>query len=127
MDSLTEDSHVVIFDRNNREIEKLKVLPGPVWYIKRLSDRYFLAATASEIGIGVKDHYAHLMVSKNLIGWEDIHRFEHDKLPKRYFKFGVLGFADGQQSSKSFYIFGEALKGIDGKMARYRLLDSSKL
>jgi hypothetical protein len=33
----------------------------------------------------------------------------------RYFKFGVLAFADGPQSSKEFVLFGEALKGLDGR------------
>jgi len=117
MDSQLEDSYHIRMNRKTRKIEHLTKFPGPVWYIKRLTDGYYLAATAQEIGPGVKDQYAHLMVTKDLNTWEDIAQFKHDGFPKRYFKFGVIGFADGSQSSDQFYIFGEALKGLDGKSA----------
>ena len=57
------------------------------------------------------------MVSKDLETWDDIYQFHHDRLPKRYFKFGVLGFADGYQTSNEFYMFAEAISGLDGKIA----------
>ena len=102
-------------------MEKGCVFPGPVWYQKRLTDGYYVATTAREIGPGVHDRYAHLMVSKDLEHWEDVHRFEHDGLPQRYFKSGVVGFADGPETSDSFYMFFEAIKGLDGKSTRCRL------
>jgi hypothetical protein len=117
MDAHQEDSHLIIYDRKSGAINKRDVLPGPVWYIKRLIDGHYLAATACEIGPGVHDDYAHLLHSTNLENWKEIARFRHDGLPKGYFKFGVIGFADGAQSSKEFYIFGEALRGLDGKIA----------
>jgi hypothetical protein len=116
MDSQLEDSHLIIYNRSSKIATKHSSFPGPVWYSKRLEDGYYLAATTCEIGPGVKDDYAHLMVSKNMIDWFDVHQFQHDHWPKRYFKFGVIGFADGKQTSSSFYIFGEALKGIDGSV-----------
>jgi hypothetical protein len=116
MDSQLEDCHVVSMDRATRSIEKLQALPGPVWYIKSLSDNYFLAATANEKGPGVKDDCAHFMVSKDGIEWESIKKFRKDKWPKRYFKNGVIGFADGRQSSDYFFIFGEALHELEGKV-----------
>jgi len=117
MDSQLQTSHHILFDRKTRKISQRQPFPGPVWYIKRLEDGYYLAATAQEIGSGVKDQYAHLMVSKDLKEWEDIYQFHHDGFPKRYFKFGVIGFADGNQNSSSFYLFAEAVKGLDGKTA----------
>ena len=117
MDSQLQDSHHIKLDRKTRKIEQKQLFPGPVWYIKPLEDGYYLAATAQEIGAGVKDQYAHLMVSKDLETWQDLHVFEHDGLPMRYFKFGVIGFADGSQTSKAFYLFCEAIKGLDGKIA----------
>ncbi len=117
MDSQLQDSYHIKLDRKTRKIEQKQLFPGPVWYIKHLEDGYYLAATAQEIGSGVKDQYAHLMVSKDLETWEDVYRFSHDGLPKRYFKFGVIGFSDGAQNSKGFYLFGEAIKGLDGKIA----------
>lgn len=122
MDSQLEDSYHVVFDRKTKTIRRKSVFPGPVWYIKRLTDGYYLAATAQEIGPGVHDSFAHLLVSTDLEHWEDIHQFAHDRLPKRYFKFGVPGFADGEQSSHSFYIFGEALQGVDGKTLLCKLV-----
>ena len=117
MDSQLQNSYHILLDRKTRKISQGQLFPGPVWYIKRLEDGYYLAATAQEIGQGVKDQYAHLMASKDLIEWEDIYQFHHDGFPKRYFKFGVIGFPDGRQSSQSFYIFAEAIKGLDSKTA----------
>jgi len=116
MDSQLQDSYHIKLDRSSRTIEKKQLFPGPVWYIKQLTDGYYLAATAQEIGPGVKDRYAHLMVSRDLEKWEDLYRFEHDGFPKKFFKFGVIGFADGSQTSHAFYLFAEAIKGLDGKV-----------
>jgi hypothetical protein len=121
MDSQLEFSHHIRFDRKTRQVSRLGDFPGPVWYIKRLADGYYLAATAQEIGPGVRDEFVHVMVSKDLETWQTAFQFKHDGLPKRYFKFGVIGFADGLQSSDRFYLFGEAIKGLDGKIARCRL------
>ena len=121
MDSQLEPSHHIRLDRDTRRISRLAEFPGPVWYIKRLTDGYYLAATAQEIGPGVRDEYTHLLVSRDLESWESIRQFEHDGLPKRFFKFGVIGFADGEQSSDGFYLFAEAIKGLDGKVALCRL------
>ncbi len=63
------------------------------------------------------------MVSKDLEDWEDIYQFRHDGFPKRYFKFGVIGFADGNQASDSFYLFFEAIKQLDGKVACCKIED----
>jgi hypothetical protein len=115
MDSQLQDSFHINLDRKTRKIEKKILFPGPVWYIKRLEDGWYLAATAQEIGPGVKDRYAHLMVSRDLETWTDLQRFEHDGFPKKLFKFGVIGFADGEQTSDGFYLFAEAIRGLDGK------------
>jgi len=115
MDSQLENSYHVKMDRKTRQVQKLTLFPGPVWYIKQLEDGFYLAATAQEIGSGVHDKYSHLMASRDLVNWEDLHQFKHDGLPKRIFKFGVIAFADGFQTSKGFYLFGEALTGLDGK------------
>ena len=123
MDSQLQDSYHIEMDRKTREIHKRTVFAGPVWYIKKLVDGYYLAATAQEKGAGVKDEYAHLYASKDLIEWQEIYRFEHDGLPKRYFKNGIVSFADGDQDSTSFYIFTEAIKNLDGKIAKCKIID----
>ena len=115
MDSQLETSYHIVLDRATEQIEVRQKLMGPVWYIKELADKGYLAATAQEIGAGVLDDQVHLYYSENLKDWTTIATFDHDGFPKRYFKFGVIGFADGRQSANSFYMFFEAVKGFDGK------------
>ena len=91
MDSQLEANYHIKLQRGNRCASRLRLFPGPVWYIKRLADGYYLAATVQEIGPGVRDAYAHFMVSDDLESWHSVHRFEHDGLPKRYLKSGVPG------------------------------------
>jgi hypothetical protein len=122
MDAPEERNFLVRFDRAARKLEKLpQEFPGPVWYCKETTDGFYLAATACEIGAGVLDPAAHLFVSRDLEHWAEVASFRWDGWPKGYFKFGVLGFADGRQSSRDFYLFGEALKGLDGRAWRCRL------
>ena len=113
-DSPLERNHLIKLHRRSRTTEKLAPFPGPVWYSKQTTDGFYLAATACETGPGVLDQYAHLLVSRNLEDWREAARFPWDGWPKGFFKFGVLGFADGAQSSREFYLFGEALRGLDG-------------
>lgn len=121
MDSPLEACFQVRLDRRTRQIERRAVFPGPVWYTKRLSDGMYLAATTYEAGPGVRDRFAHLLVSRDLEQWEEVHRFEHDGLPTRFFKPGVVAFADGEQSSAGFLLFFEAIRGLDGRAALCRL------
>jgi hypothetical protein len=123
MDSPLRKNYHYELDRQTYEIKQKQAFPGPVWYIKKLSDDYYLAASSVEIGEGVLDNYAKLFVSKNLNNWEEVAKFKKDILPMRYFKWGVIGLADGQQSKNEFALFFEALKGVDGKSYIYRLDD----
>ncbi len=124
MDSSLEDNFLIKLDRKTSEIIKLSAFPGPVWYIKKTIDNLYIAATACEKGNAVHDNYAHIFVSRDAEQWNEVAKFQHDGLPKGYFKFGVIGFADGKQHSKRFYLFGEALKGLDGKGAVCALKDT---
>lgn len=123
MDSQLEDSYHIRMERKTRQIQKLNLFPGPVWYIKQLSDGYYLAATAQEIGPAVHDQFSHLWGSKDLVDWEELARYQHDGFPKRFFKFGVIGFADGPQTSQGFYLFGEALRDLDGRSVLCRIVE----
>lgn len=125
MDSEREDSHLIRFDRNTRQIETGQLFPGPVWYTKRTSDGLYLAATSCETGAGVHDDFAHIFVSRNLEDWHEVARFAWDGLPKGWFKMGVVSFAEGEQGSGHFYLFGEALKGIDGRSFQCRIAAGS--
>jgi hypothetical protein len=121
MDSQLEPSHHIIMERDTKSITVGQKIMGPVWYIKELEDNIYLAATAQEIGKGVLDDKIHLYYSTDLREWKTIETFDHDGLPKRYFKSGVIGFADGRQTKDDFYIFFEAVKGFDGKSIKCSL------
>lgn len=115
MDSQLEPSYHITMERKTKKITVGQKLMGPVWYIKELRNDIYLAATAQEIGPGVLDDKVHLYYSEDLKEWKNVRTFKHDGLPKKYFKFGVIGFADGQQTKNNFYMFFEAIKGLDGK------------
>ncbi|MDA7952037.1 MAG: hypothetical protein MPJ24_11185 [Pirellulaceae bacterium] len=115
MDSELETSYICSLQRKDRTLTKVQDLPGPVWYAKELTDGWHCIATVQEIGIGVKDKHSHILVSQDAKNWQPVHKLEADWYPKRYLKFGAIGFADGPQSSEKFYIFAEALSGWDGK------------
>ncbi len=115
MDSPLEASQLIRLDRRTRQIEPMHSFPGPVWYTKTLTDGWYLAASANEPGPSVKTCYAHIYASRDLDSWIEVAKYRKDSWPQGWFKFGVLGFADGTQSSKCFFLFGEGLQGIDGR------------
>ncbi len=115
MDSPIEPSHHIIFDRKTETIEIGQKLMGPAWYTKKIDDTTYLATTTREIGPGVLDNNAHLYITKDLKKWESIKQFEKDHWTMKYFKFGIIGFADGKQSLDAVHIFLEAVKKYDGK------------
>jgi hypothetical protein len=92
------------------------VFPGPVWYSKTFLDQTGMLQTSVEIGKAVKSKYSSLFYSKNLINWREIYKFQKDMFPKKLFKFGVIAFSEGRQTSKDFMFSAEALKKIDGKV-----------
>jgi hypothetical protein len=115
MDSPLIDSRHIILDRKTRTISKNQIFPGPVWYMKQLSSGDILVSTAQEIGPSHKDKKLHIMHTTDLETWADIAQFQHDGLKKRYFKFGVICFSDGEQDKQGFFIHAEAVRHYDGK------------
>ena len=73
-------------------------------------------------GDSVKGSTANIFYSDDLENWQLIAKFEHDGLSLKYLKYGIIGFSDGVQSKSEFYIFGEALRGMDGKSFRCKLV-----
>ena len=121
MDSQLEISYHIILNRRTETISIGQKFMGPIWYIKELEDIGYLAATAQEIGDGVLDDKVYLYFSTDLEEWKVIRKFEHDGFSKKYFKSGVIGFADGNQTQDAFYMFFEAIKGFDGKSLKCSL------
>lgn len=115
MDSPLEKSYQFCLNRDTKEVNKLDYFNGPVWYLKELDDGYYLAGSSVEIGNGVLSDNACLYLSKDLKKWEIISEFPKDKWPMPYFKWGVLAFSNGCQTSKEFTLHFEGLKKLDGK------------
>ena len=121
MDSEFETSHLQIFDRRKATLTRGSAFPGPVWNGKRLADGRALVQTTVEIGPGVRRLQACVFTSSDLVEWREIGCFDKDPWPLRLCKFGVVAFADGHQTADDFVLFGNALKGLDGRACRARL------
>lgn len=115
MDSQLETSYLQEFDRATGTLTRHNEFPGPVWYSKQFADGNALLQTVVEVGPGVKSDHAHLYASRDNRAWDEVVRYEKDRWPMRFFKFGVLSFADGPQTSDDFVLFGEGLVDMDGK------------
>jgi len=115
MDSPLKTSHLVKFNRKLKEIDVGCSFPGPVYYSVSLSDGKYLVATTYEPGPSVIGNSAHIYLSSDLESWEEVCSFKHDGLPTCCFKYAIIGFASGEQSLSRFFIFFEAIKGLDGK------------
>ena len=121
MDSNLETSFIINFNRSTKKIKKGMELPGPNWYSKMFNETENLMQTSVELGSGSKSNYANIFYSNDMKNWNSIAKFKKDFLPMKLFKFGVVAFAEGKQSSNNFVFFGEALKGIDGKIFRAKI------
>lgn len=126
MDSQLEPCFHIAWKRETGEVVQKNGFNGPVWYVKELSDGIYLAATVQEIGEGVLDDKIYLYVSKDLETWEELKTFEHDGLNKRLFKYGLVGFADGDQASDHLYMYFEAVKDLDGKSLAVDITSGNK-
>jgi hypothetical protein len=115
-------NHVVRLDRRSGAIEIGQSLPSPAWFGKELSDGWFLAGCAWEHGAGCLRDGATLLASRNTIDWEEVGFWKKDVWPAPWFRDGVIHFAPGRQTSEDFVLFGEGLRGLDGKMLQCSLM-----
>ena len=121
MDSEISKCQIVTLDRVTGELGRHSFLPGPCWYIKKFLDNSCVFQTSVEVGIGSTSNHSHIFFSQDGVTLYDVAKFKKDFWPKKLFKFGVIGFASGDQTKSDFVIFGEALKGIDGSIYRCRI------
>ena len=127
MDSPLKSVHHIRLDRSSRRISIGQEFDGPGWYMKKLTDGITLSCTTQEIGPSHKDKKVHLMATRDYETWVDIAQFEHDGLKKGLFKFGVGAFSAGNQTSSSFYMHFEAIKGLDGRSARIKIMQTGSI
>jgi hypothetical protein len=121
MDSPLQPSQTVHLDRQTGGVELHGSFPGPIWYGCEVVKSGYLLASTVEPGDSVTGDKAVIYFSEDLITWTKLTAFTKDLWPMGLFKFGVIGFSRGQRSDGSFYIFGEALKGLDGRSLRCKI------
>ncbi len=121
MDSPLETSRTVHFDRQSGNVELHGAFPGSIWYGLDVPRTGYLVASTVEPGQSVTDNEAGVFFSSDLVNWSRLAGFEKDRLPMGLFKFGVIGFSRGARTDGTFYIFGEALKGLDGRALRCKI------
>ncbi len=121
MDSPLQPSRTVHLDRRTGSVELHGAFPGPIWYGLEVPASGFLLASTVEPGDSVTGDKAGIYFSDNLVSWTRLATFTKDRWPMGLFKFGVIGFSRGERSDGSFFVFGEALKGLDGRSLRCRI------
>jgi hypothetical protein len=121
MDSPLEPSQTVHFDRMTGSVEFHGSFPGPIWYGLEVPPTGYLLASTVEPGESVTGYEAGIYFSENLVTWSRSAAFTKDHWPMGLFKFGVIGFSRGERSDGSFFVFGEALKGLDGRSLRCKI------
>jgi hypothetical protein len=121
MDSPIADSYLVYMNRKDKSTFLGPSMPGPVWYSKTLVDGGYLFGTSVEPGPSVKSNLSSVYYLTDSNSLNCIGTYRKDILNGRLFKFGVVGFADGDQSKNNFIFFGEALSNIDGKIFRAKI------
>ena len=97
--------------RDKTQLNKKREFDGPVWCSKHFQDGSAILQTTVEIGPGVKSNFSHLYFSEDLSEWKEVIRFRKDWFPMRYFKFGVVAFADGPQTPMILYSFWRSFAG----------------
>jgi hypothetical protein len=122
MDSPVATSRMVHFDRQSGSVEQHFAFPGPVWYGRELPGKGFIVASTVEPGESVVGDTATLYFSKDLVEWSPVSGYRKDMWPGGIFKFGVIGFSRGNRADGGFYIFGEALEGLDGQVRKCKTI-----
>ena len=115
MDSPLETSCLIKYDRKENKIYSLQEFPSPIYYSLSFKDGGYLIATTHEPGPSVIGNTANIFYSDDLVEWKEVAKFEHDGWSLNYLKYGIIGFSAGPQTKNNFFIFCEALKGMDGK------------
>jgi len=115
MDSPLTDCYMVKLSRKTRQTELLSKISGPVWYGRKWSDGKYLVTTSVEPGINCLDNKAKVYISDDLHNWEVLWEFDKDHFNPVYFKFGSIGFSNGNDGRSDFYMHFEAITGFDGR------------
>ena len=101
---------------------------GPVIYGSKVKDSYVFSTSVEgmstnkhgifkyldkEIGKGVKEDYAHIVIGNIKSGFNTIYKNQKDFLPFILFQFGVIGFPSGFNNSNFLIFHNTALENYD--------------
>jgi hypothetical protein len=121
-DSHLEQNHACRMDRKSGNLEIGQPIEASVWYGTTTTDGLYVALTTVERGPAIQTDQASVLVSDDAFHWYPVLRFKKDGYrPVRLFKFGVLACPSGAMRSSNVVIFGEALRGLDGRSIRVRI------
>jgi hypothetical protein len=115
MDSQLEQCYIIKCDRTSRDIVKLSKITGPAWYGRKWIDNQYLITTSVEPGVNCLDNKVKVYVSDDLHNWRVLCQFKKDIFNPVYFKFGSIGFSEGNEGMADFYFHFEAIEKLDGK------------
>ncbi len=113
MDSPSEESHLIKYDRRSGQISKIRMFDGPIYNLRRISADKYIIGTANENGIIELDNRAHLWFSPDLEEWYDVVSFEKNFLPY-VFGFARLIFPCNLNNTIAFSL--ENVKDLDNSL-----------
>jgi len=114
-DTHIAQNYVVGLDRASEAISIHGERDASSWYAAQTTDGLCLATTTVEPGPGIHTDRARLLVSRDGVGFEVLAEFPKDPWPMRFFGFGSLSLPAGRFSSRSFYLSGEGVRGLEGE------------
>ena len=106
--------------RKTNEVKMNSSIEGSVWYSTITSDGLIIVATVAENIKFDNPGLVKIYSSNNFIKWKLETTFKKDWLSKKFFRYGIASFPNGNFSSKNVYINFEAIKRHDGKVINFK-------
>ena len=115
-DSDRDHNFIVRLDKQSGRIEELKEVEGSSLFSARFGDLRVIS-TAVEPNPYCRSRECSLYGSQNGGAWQKLATHRKDFLNPVYFQFGALVLPYTQGSSSSFMYSGQAIEGLDGRVA----------
>jgi len=116
IDSERESNAIVSFEKASARVERLVELEGSCIYATRFGGIYALSTTVEPSAVN-KSNHADLWLSRDGERWMRVLRALKDRWHPRYFQYGSLVLPRGASDRETIYFSGQALEGLDGRLA----------
>ncbi len=121
-DTELEQNFACRMDRQTGQLEFGQKVDCSGWYGFQTHSGYYVAGTTVETGPGIQSDQSSLLVSRDGFHWQVAAQFRKDAFrPMSVFKYGVISFPSGQFELQDFYLSGEGLQELDGRVVRCAL------